>query len=68
MATAKQKTESRSFINYCGLYLCRLLETKPVAAPSEPWEVAEVKWVKPEQIKELITSSLDPNVAQELKI
>lgn len=49
-------------------HLCRLAEPKPVQNPSEPHEVAEIKWVKPQEIKSLFTTSLDPNVARELKI
>lgn len=49
-------------------HLCRLVDSNPVTNPSQPWEVEEVKWVDPKQLKELITTSLDPNVAQELGI
>ena len=49
-------------------HLCRLNYPKPVAEPSEPHEVAEIKWVKPEKIKSLITTDLDPLVAKELGI
>jgi A/G-specific adenine glycosylase len=36
--------------------------------PEQPEEVSEIRWVKPEEIKNLITTSLDPQVAKELKI
>ena len=49
-------------------HLCQLNFPKPVVEPSEPHEVAEIKWVKPEKIKELITTDLDPMVAKELGI
>ena len=49
-------------------HLCHLNFPKPVAEPSEPHEVAEIKWVKPEKIKSLITTDLDPLVAKELGI
>lgn len=49
-------------------HLCQLEETKQVQSPSEPEEIAEVKWEKPDELKNLFTTSLDPKVAQELKI
>ena len=45
---------------------CRLVSSKPIAKPSEPHEVAEIKWVKPQEIKNLITTNLDPKVSKEL--
>jgi len=48
-------------------HLCRAENSKP-AKTSEPWEVEEICWVKPEKIRELITSNLDEKVAKELKI
>jgi ADP-ribose pyrophosphatase YjhB (NUDIX family) len=45
---------------------CRLLSPEQIAKPSEPHEVAEIKWLKPEEIKNLITTNLDPKVAREL--
>jgi len=49
-------------------HLCFLNSLKPVAKPQEPHEVAEIKWVKPEKLKELFTTDFDPLVAKELKI
>ena len=49
-------------------HLCKTEDFKPKAKPSEPWEVEEIRWVKPEEIRQLITSNLDKNVAKELKI
>lgn len=49
-------------------HLCRLISSEPVAEPSEPHEVAEVRWVKPEDIKGLIKTALNPKVAKELGI
>jgi len=49
-------------------HLCTLISPQPVSQPSEPWEIEEVKWVKPEELKNLFTTSLDPKVAQELKV
>lgn len=49
-------------------HLCRLSSPEPVAAPSEPHEVAEVRWVKPADIKGLINTALNPKVAKELEI
>jgi mutator protein MutT len=47
-------------------HLCELASQKPVAEPKEPHEIAEVKWVKSGEVKNLITSDLDPNVSREL--
>lgn len=49
-------------------HLCKLASEKPVAKPSEPHEIAEIKWVKPQEIRKLITTDLDPNIAKELNI
>lgn len=49
-------------------HLCGLVSEKPVAKPSEPHEVAEIKWVEPNQIKNLITTNLNPDVAKVLGI
>ncbi len=51
----------RIFIVY---HLCDLTSPKPVAQPMEPHEVAEIRWVKPEEIKNLITTDLDPQVSK----
>jgi len=47
-------------------HLCELASPNPIAEPKEPHEIAEIKWVKPEEIKGLITTNLDPDVAKEL--
>lgn len=47
-------------------HFCRLASPKPIAEPSEPHEVAEIRWIKPQEIKGLITTDLDPKVSQEL--
>lgn len=49
-------------------HLCRLQKTKPLGKTSQPWEVAEVRWVKPAEIRNLATSTLDKKVAEELGI
>jgi len=49
-------------------HLCKTEDSKQKAKPSEPWEVEEIRWVEPEEIRHLITSSLDKNVAKDLKI
>ena len=49
-------------------HLCELVSPKPIAKPSEPHEVAEIKWVDLSEIKNLITTALDPDVAKELGI
>ena len=47
-------------------HLCRLKSEKPIAKPKEPHEIAEIKWVKKQDIKSLITTHLDEKVSQEL--
>lgn len=47
-------------------HLCRLKSEKPIAKPKEPHEIAEIKWIKKQDIKNLITSDLDEEVSQEL--
>lgn len=49
-------------------HYCMLVKPKPIAKPSEPHEVAEIKWVKPEEIKKLFTTNIDSKVARELGI
>jgi len=48
-------------------HLMRLKSTEQ-KQPQQPEEVAEIRWVKPAEIRSLITTSLDPQVAKELKI
>jgi len=45
---------------------CKVVSPKQVAEPGEPHEVAEIRWVKPEEIKKLITTDLDSQVSREL--
>ena len=47
-------------------HLCELKTDKPITKPIEPHEVAEIRWVKKENIRNLITTNLDEKVAQEL--
>lgn len=47
-------------------HLCRLLSEKQMAKPRESHEIAEIRWVKPKEIKKMFTSNLDPNVGHEL--
>lgn len=49
-------------------HMCRLLSPKQIKEPQEAHEVAEIKWVKPSEIRSLITTSLNPKVAKELGI
>ncbi|MCJ7804173.1 NUDIX hydrolase [Patescibacteria group bacterium] len=49
-------------------HLCKTEDSKPIAEPSEPWEVEDIRWVKPGEIRELVTSNLDEKVSKELKI
>jgi ADP-ribose pyrophosphatase YjhB (NUDIX family) len=49
-------------------HLCELKSQKPIANPKEAHEISEIRWVKPKKLKELITTSLNPKVAEELGI
>ncbi len=49
-------------------HLGHLNSPEPIAEPKEAHEVAEIRWVKPEEIKNLITTDLDSNVAKMLGI
>jgi len=49
-------------------HYCELLSSKPVLKPSEPHEVEEIKWVDRLKIRELITTDLNSDVANELNI
>ncbi|HUW24424.1 MAG TPA: NUDIX hydrolase [Patescibacteria group bacterium] len=49
-------------------FLCRLEEPQPIQEPSEPHEIAETCWVRIQELMALITTSLDPQVAKELKL
>lgn len=49
-------------------HLCKLVNHEQEAKIGEPWEVEEIRWVKPEEIRKLITSDLDKKVAEELGI
>ena len=47
-------------------HFCRPVSEKPVAKPKEPHEIAEIKWIKKEEIKNLITTDLDEKVSRQL--
>jgi len=47
-------------------HLCELKSPQPVAEPQEPHEVAEIKWVKPQELHTLFTTDIDPKVKKEL--
>ncbi|MFA5392523.1 MAG: NUDIX hydrolase [Candidatus Paceibacterota bacterium] len=49
-------------------HLCSLKASEPIDKPNEPHEIAEIKWIKPEEIKEIFTTDIDPKVANELGI
>lgn len=49
-------------------HLCRLAQPDPVSPPQQPWEISEIKWVKPEELKNLFTTDINLNVAKELGI
>lgn len=57
-----------SFPVIVSYYRCTLIEDHLITQTNQPWEIQEIRWVKPEEIKKLITTPLDPKVAQELKI
>lgn len=48
-------------------HLCYLTSEKPVAEPSEPHEVAEIKWMKPDEVSG-VTRSLHPAVKKVIGI
>ncbi len=53
----------------CAVYhMCQLNNEIPAAEPKEPHEIAEVRWVQPADIRNLVTTDLDPAVAQALRI
>jgi 8-oxo-dGTP diphosphatase len=47
-------------------HLCKLISSEPISNPIEHNEIAEIKWVNPEKIKDIITTDLDPSVKREL--
>ncbi len=47
-------------------HLCRLTSPKPIVKAKEPHEIAEIRWVKPKEIKKLFTSNFDSSVRNEL--
>ena len=47
-------------------YLCYLASEKSTVEPAEPHEVAEIRWVKREDIPNLITTDLDQGVKKQL--
>jgi 8-oxo-dGTP diphosphatase len=49
-------------------HLCSLKASEPIDRPSEPHEIAEIKWVKSEEIKKLFTTDINPKVVNELGI
>ncbi|MBI3421086.1 MAG: NUDIX hydrolase [Candidatus Sungbacteria bacterium] len=51
------------FIAY---HLCHLEHPEPVGELKEPHEIAEIRWVKHQEVEQLVTTNLDPNVKKEL--
>jgi len=49
-------------------HLCKIENSAKPGKTKEPWEIEEIRWVKPQEIRNLITSNLDEKVAKELKI
>ena len=60
------RIEHAQFPIMVAYHLCKLRSDKPVAKPKEPHEIAEIKWIKKQDIKKLITTNLDEKVSQEL--
>ncbi len=49
-------------------HLCSLNSENPIAEPIEAHEVAEIKWVKTEEMPSLVSTDLDPNVKKILNL
>lgn len=47
-------------------HLCYLNFPKPIAEPTEPHEIAEIRWFKPADVQKIITTDLDPGVKKVL--
>ena len=47
-------------------HLCKLISPKPVEKGKESYEIAEIKWVKPKEIKNYFTTDFNPEVKKEL--
>ena len=54
--------------NMIAYFLCELEEDKPVQEIEEKYEVEEVRWVKPEELKNYFTTDIDPEVKKILNI
>lgn len=49
-------------------HLCELENENQIQEPSEPDEIEEIKWVKPEELKNYFTTDIDPEVKKVLNI
>jgi len=49
-------------------HLCKLLNPQAISKPQEPDEIEEIRWIKPQDIRSLITTTLDEKVAKELGV
>ncbi len=49
-------------------HLCELLEENQIQQPEENHEIEEIKWVKPEELKNYFTTDIDPQVKKLLGI
>ncbi|MEM5855471.1 MAG: NUDIX domain-containing protein [Candidatus Aenigmatarchaeota archaeon] len=49
-------------------FLCKLESEEPIQEIEEKDEIEEVKWVKPEELKNYFTTDIDPEVKKILKI
>lgn len=47
-------------------HLCKLILPKPIAKPKKGYEIAEIKWVRPEEISKLFTTDFNLEVRREL--
>jgi len=45
-------------------HFCKLISEKQIAKPKEPHEIAEIRWVKKDDVKKLITTNLDKKVRE----
>jgi len=49
-------------------FLCELENEEPIKEIEEKDEIEEVRWVKPEELKNYFTTDIDPEVKKILKI
>jgi len=54
------------FLVHVAYHLCKLNAPEPAQKPNGLREIAEVRWVRPSEVLELITTDIDPDVKSEL--